>query len=354
MSLRQRNQYSRLVGVGGIGSGIFFALDGNHDLGRNESRAARLIEVRDYCKLHIISHYLAVLLNDRDVEFQVVPVAKVGNDSTGARLIDELKSAGVITNHITIAEGAPTLSSVCYQYPDGSGGNITANNSAASMLTPANVNDVAELLAESSSQCIALALPEVPLDVRHCLLKLATPSHSLRVASFTSTEVLPAKAKRIFECVDLLFLNQDEAATLAESSFDRSEPLSILNKCAAILRTIQPRIRIVVTAGREGAFALEHDEWIHRPAYQADVKSTAGAGDALLAGTLVGLISGLPLALGPRDSRSIESALDFGVLLGSYSTTSPHTIHPNARFDDVLTFAKHAGVELHFNHLPVA
>ena len=34
--------YRRLVGVGGIGTGLFFALEGNHDLGRNESRPARL------------------------------------------------------------------------------------------------------------------------------------------------------------------------------------------------------------------------------------------------------------------------------------------------------------------------
>ena len=49
--------YRRLVGVGGIGSGIFFALEGDHDLGRNESRPGRLLDVRDYGKLHIVAHY---------------------------------------------------------------------------------------------------------------------------------------------------------------------------------------------------------------------------------------------------------------------------------------------------------
>ncbi|HEX6907174.1 MAG TPA: hypothetical protein VF154_11240, partial [Terriglobales bacterium] len=47
--------YRRLIGIGGIGSGIFFALDGEHTLGREESRLGKLLEVRDYCKLHIIS-----------------------------------------------------------------------------------------------------------------------------------------------------------------------------------------------------------------------------------------------------------------------------------------------------------
>ena len=54
--------YRRMIAIGGIGSGIFFALDGNHTLGRDESRLGRLLDIRDYCKLHIISHYVARLL----------------------------------------------------------------------------------------------------------------------------------------------------------------------------------------------------------------------------------------------------------------------------------------------------
>ena len=56
------SQYQGLIGVGGIGSGCFFALEGNHTMGRNESRPGRSLDVRDYCKLHIITHYVAKLL----------------------------------------------------------------------------------------------------------------------------------------------------------------------------------------------------------------------------------------------------------------------------------------------------
>jgi len=53
--------FRRLVGVGGIGSGMFLALEGDATLGRNESRPAHLLDVRDYCKLHIVAHHVAVL-----------------------------------------------------------------------------------------------------------------------------------------------------------------------------------------------------------------------------------------------------------------------------------------------------
>ena len=62
LRIDDHSPYNRLVGIGGIGTGIFFALEGDHTLGRNESRAGRLLDVRDYCKLHIVIHYVAKLL----------------------------------------------------------------------------------------------------------------------------------------------------------------------------------------------------------------------------------------------------------------------------------------------------
>ncbi len=57
--------FRRLVGVGGIGGGMFLALEGDRTLGRNESRPARLLDVRDYGKLHIVAHHVAMLLGRR-------------------------------------------------------------------------------------------------------------------------------------------------------------------------------------------------------------------------------------------------------------------------------------------------
>ena len=341
-SMRTPYRYRRLIGVGGIGSGLFFALEEDRDLGRNESRAASLIDSRDYCKLHIVVHYLAVLL---ERELHIVPVAHVGNDSTGLRLIEEMNAVAIDTSHVLISNECSTLLSVCYQYPDGSGGNITASNSAATLLTPQDIDQTESLFEEYSGQCqcIALALPEVALDLRHHLLKLATRYNALRVAAFTSAEMLAVKRTGILEYVDLLFLNQDEAAAMIDVVFDPSDPDLFLKKCAVALRAIQPDIQIVVTAGPHGAYGILNEEWIHSPACKVNFASTAGAGDALIAGTLAGLISGSALVQLRSDAHCIQSALDFGVLLGSYSTTSPHTIHPGSDVNSLVSFAKDAG-----------
>lgn len=74
-----------------------------------------------------------------------------------------------------------------------------------------------------------------------------------------------------------------------------------------------------------------------------------GAGDALLSGTLAALISGAPLIKPSSQAhesvrRTLESAVEFGILLASFSLTSPHTIHPDANLENLLDFADSVGV----------
>jgi len=118
------------IGIGGIGSGIMYALDGERELGRNESRMGELLDARDYCKLHIVGHYIARLMGAggaRD-SFQVWPIGMVGNDEIGSRLLDEMSAAGMQMQFVRSDPVLKTLFSVCFIYPDGSGGNITSSN----------------------------------------------------------------------------------------------------------------------------------------------------------------------------------------------------------------------------------
>lgn len=149
--------YHRLVGVGGIGTGLFFALEGQHTLGRNESRPARLLNIRDYCKLHIITHYISVLLGAKPAgsPFHIVPVGKVGRDEAGRRMIAEMAAAGMDTRHVESIADQPTLFSVCFQYPDGSGGNITTSVSAASALTCPDVDRCAAFFEPGSRDALS-------------------------------------------------------------------------------------------------------------------------------------------------------------------------------------------------------
>ncbi|MGE5228027.1 MAG: PfkB family carbohydrate kinase, partial [Planctomycetaceae bacterium] len=215
--------FDTLVGVGGIGGGMFLALEGDATLGREESRGAHLLDARDACKLHIVAHHAALLLgaDPSGSPFHVVPLGFVGDDDPGRRALDAMEQAGIDVAHVRTIAGRPTLFSVCFLYPDGSGGNLTTLDSAAAALTEADVDELTPLLGPRT---IALAAPEVPVGPRRRLLEVATACGAFRVASFVSGELAAARDEGLFGLTDLLALNADEAAALARVPFDRSDP----------------------------------------------------------------------------------------------------------------------------------
>ncbi len=353
LQFNSHSPYRQLVGVGGIGTGLFFELEGNHTLGRNESRPARLLNIRDYCKLHIISHYVAVLLgaNPSGSPFHVLPIGKVGADDAGRRLIEEMAAAGIDTRYVDVRPDQPTLLSVCYQYPDGSGGNITANNSVSSRLTSNDIDGCEALLADRGFRTIVLAAPEVPLEARHHLLKFATIHHAFRAAALTSAEIDTARREGFFSDVDLIAMNEDEAGMLIGEAFKAANPRPFIDRCADTLRAEQEHIQIILTVGERGAFAFAQGSWDYCPAANIPVVNTAGAGDALLGGVLAALAVGMPfIGSGPTRvsllDRPLDSAFDFGMLLAAYTVTSPHTIHPCANLDTLLSFGQGLGITL--------
>ena len=333
-----------LVGVGGIGAGIVFALDGDDDLGRNESRPGRLLDARDYCKLHIVAHYPAVLLGGAGREaMTVLPVGRVGDDEVGRRLVREMAEAGMDTRYVRASAGACTLFSVCFLYPDGSGGNITTSGSAAALLTTEEVDGAA---AHLDGRSIALAVPEAPLAARTRLLERARERGALAVAAFTSAEIAGARGQGVLRNVDLLAMNEDEAAMLVGTPFPKGNPEAFLERCANAVAAENARARIVVTCGRRGAWGFEGGRWTHCPALAVEAASTAGAGDALLGGVLIGLALGLSLTPEAGGGAVVASALQLGALTAAFAVASPHTIPPGLDADALVALARGRGLSL--------
>lgn len=243
---------------GGIGTGLFFLLDGNHTLGRNESRPARLLDVRDYCKLHIIFHYIAVLLGARPEgrPFHMIPGGRVGADDRRRRLVEEMAAVGIETRFVTADPLRPTLLSACFQYPDGDGGNSTDTDSAAASVCAHEVDQALTALPRNAGSLVALAAPEDPLRVRcHLLAEVPTP-RAFRVAAFTSAEILEAKKLGILPLVDLLALNEDEASHLTGGGFNPDDPASFVAHCPRALTERSTPTWVIVSVGKDGAFGF--------------------------------------------------------------------------------------------------
>jgi len=325
-------KYHVLIGTGGIGSGIFFALNGNHTLGREESRSGHFLDRRDYCKLHIVSHYVRKLVGPL---IEVLPSGAVGDDETGRRLVDEMSDVGMGLRYVQVLPGEQTMFAICLVYPDGGGGNLTVDDSACARIGPRSVAAAEMDFARYAGSGLALALPEVPLTARAALLALGKQYGFTNVASFTSEEIASGDIADLQQIVSLIALNVDEAAALANVS-SHGAAGDVVMSALDVIRARQPELHVSITAGGDGSWAWDGLEVYYLPALDVKPVSTAGAGDAHLAGILTGMAAGLGL----------REAHELGVLVAAMSVLSPHTIHAGIDRISLAAFAESVGVAL--------
>lgn len=313
-----KRSFTKVIGTGGVGTGEIYQLEGTHTLGREESRAGHLLPGRDFCKLHIILHYVSVLTGNMKPNIRVIPVSAIGDDSRGSTLRKELVEAGMDTKYLKTIQETPTLHSICIQYPDGSGGNITESQSACSKV---DISLLAKAENELDAGTILLAVPEVPLKSRIEFIKMGALKRSFVAASFTSLELKELEQSEVLGLVNLLSVNMEEAGMLAGID-DISKPDIIISECINKLGNYNPNIMISVTDGNEGAYTYEEGKLDYHPAYPVNAVNTAGAGDAFMAGLLVGILKGQSIT-----EKGTDSCLKFAAALAGMSVTSRDTIH---------------------------
>jgi ribokinase len=324
--------YDVIVGTGGIGSGMFLALHGDRTLGREESRAATLLDQRDAGKLHIVLHYIRRLLGP---QVTVAPIGMVGQDAPGRDAVAQMRDVGIDVSLVQVS-ACPTLFSVCFQYPNGDGGNITTANSASDTVGPHQIRSGWSRITVRHGRGIAIALPEVPIEARATLLDLATEAAFLRVSSFASQEWEDFQRWGLLERVDLLAVNLDEAAALAGLDAEAAGAADVVEAAIDRLAPINSKLFLVVTAGRRGSWAWDGQELTHAAALDVVAANTAGAGDAHLAGLVVATTCGLSLATANR----------YAGLVSGLAVTSRHTIDPDLTGDRVRDTARAIGWRL--------
>ena len=307
----------KVFGTGGIGTGMFFLLEENRPLSRNESRSAVLTDYKDYCKGHIILHYVSVL----SPGVKVCILGKVGDDENGETLLRKMQKINIDTRYVQKTKKAPTLFSACFQYPDGTGGNITSINSASGLVTPEYIeNCISEIDAES----LVLAAPEVPLESRIRLLEIGRERGAFTAASFTSEEAAEFEKAGGFALTDFLSVNRDEAASVCDAG---------VHAAAGVITEANPSIKLAITDGEAGSHLFAGGGYRKLPGIPAKVVSTAGAGDAFFGGTIAGLISG----------KDFFQAASYGVAAAYFAVMSEDTIAQTVSPGKIETFLKEEG-----------
>ena len=302
---------NKIFGTGGIGIGIFFKFHSDRPLTRDESRLAYLTDYKDYCKAHIILHYVAALANGADV----YAIGMVGNDENGSLLLNMMSAAGIDTRFVKTTDEAGTAYSVCFQYPDGAGGNITASNSACGLVTPEYIESCARGGPGVDSDSLVLAAPEVPLASRIRLLEIGRERGAFTAASFLSGEARDFLDAGGFELSDLVSVNGDEARAAAGLGEEYSGA-SLAEAYAGAIAARSPKTRLIVTVGAGGSYVCENGGITHIPCIPETIASTAGAGDAYLGGVIAGLAGGM----------SLIGSAKYGAVLARFAVRSENTI----------------------------
>lgn len=325
-------RFRGVTGTGGIGNGKFFVMNGNHTLGREESRGGRFLNVRDYCKQHIILYYISKLMGQ---EFHVIPTGCLGDDDSGRMLYDEMKADGFVMKWIEKVTGAPTLFSFCFFYPDGSGGNLTTDDSASSMVDEPLIEKAEGGIRALGSEGMVMAAPEVPLEARKRLLELGKKYGSFCSASFTTREMEFALSPGFISNIDLISMNMDEAGACAGIKAEGNKEEDIVRSSVEKLQSLNSSVNIAITAGKNGSWCWDAHNLTWFPAIKTTAAGTSGAGDAFLAGLLCGVATGL----------DIPGAQQLAALVAGFSVTSPHSINKEINRHRLAAFMRSSELE---------
>lgn len=280
-----------VVGTGGVGTGILFLLEGEHPLQKNESRPAFLTDFQDSCKLHIILHYVAKLVGS---SIPVYPISRIGDDDAGRKVRQQMQDVGMDTRFVQTDPALKTLFSVCFQYPDGQGGNLTTSNSACAAVTPADI-DSFFAWQDQDARGLVLAAPEVSAATRIHLLRRGKEHRCYTAASILASEAGYFVQGSHFADLDLLAINADEAKAILQAARIDSDRDDFAEVCVQYLYRQYPHLSSIITLGSRGAISCSQGRIERIQSGSRKPVSTAGAGDCFLGVVLAALAHEVPL-----------------------------------------------------------
>jgi pseudouridine kinase len=241
-------------------------------------------------------------------------VSRVGEDEAGRAIRARLAAAGADVSFLPGSPGFATAEYVAVLDPDGE---LVIGVAAMDVFTAISAHDLDRALDDGAERLfLDCNLPVQVLE--HGLAAGAAAGVPVAVDAVSTAKVtrLPADLSG----VDVLFCNGDEArAFLGDASCD---------DVAAAARLVEAGAgAVVLTQGADGLLTADADGVFEQAAVPAEVVDVTGAGDALVAGTLAGLLGG----------RSLGGAAAAGAHLAALTVASRDSVRTDLDlFPDLL------------------
>jgi ribokinase len=227
----------------------------------------------------------------------VTMVGRVGSDSFGPTLIQNLQKNSVDTDHVLTDESA-TGTAIIVVDADGQN-SIVLSPGANGKVTLGDV----EAVSFQDTDALLLQL-EIPLEAVVHAASLAR-QNGLRVI------LNPAPARPLPDSlladVDILVPNESELQLLS------GQPVTDMNSVKSAARVLLEKgvKTVIVTLGANGALLVTNEQVTHIPTFKVGVVDTTAAGDAFIGGLAAALLKGKPL----------KEAVRYGNASGALATT---------------------------------
>jgi pseudouridine kinase len=244
-------------------------------------------------------------------------VSAVGADDHGRSLVADLQAQGIDAGHVAVVRDHGTAEYVAVLEPNGDLAIGLADMAIFDWLQPTRVLAALDALAAFDWVFADCNLPAESLGA--LILRSGETGVPLAVDA-----VSVAKARRLprdLNGVGLLVLNRDEAVALTGDGLagtpDRNHAFGHARNLLA-----RGAARVIVTQGQSDLVVADALGVMAMRPYEANLVDATGAGDALIAATIRGLVAGDTLAEAAR----------LGVCAAALTVESRHSVRPDLSF----------------------
>ncbi len=241
----------------------------------------------------------------------------VGDDDAGTRILGQAAGSGIDISEALVTEGQQTGRYIALLNPDGTLAAAVDDLSILAGLTPAYIEEHRLLFEGASMVAVdANVSPEsLATVVRLC------KEYGVPLCADPSSALLAERLRPHLSSLYMISPNMLEAQVLSGVSFKPDDADSAL---AAAKRLVSLGVGVAIIAlGEHGVIYADTETAGHIPAIQTHVEDPTGAGDAMTAAIIFGLLEGIPL----------DESVRLGVTAASLTLRTRDTVRPDLSID---------------------
>ena len=245
----------------------------------------------------------------------VTLLSAVGDDITGRRLLAQTATANVNVEHVLSVDAVSTGSYIAIINEDGSLAVALNDTRVMEHVTPDFLYRQRDLFRTADLIMFDGSLSEHAIEV---IIYLAE-QYDVAICADPSSRRLTHKLQPHLAKFKLVAPNAAEAAALCDVTLSDDDSTRLL---AQQLVQLGVDVAVVTIADFGFVYATEFENGIV-PALEGDIVDTTGAGDAMAAAIIVGLLEGMP---------TLE-AMRLGAAAGGLTLQSAETVIPDLSLD---------------------